>query len=191
MKSIQENIQNEIIIKNSRFLTYLIELSSSDISPFLESIRNKNLKANHYCYAYIYENEKGCSDDGEPSRTAGAPMLNVLEREELNHVLAVTVRYFGGIKLGAGGLVRAYTKSVTEALKKASLVELIEAYKVKITFDYKDEKQINYLVGEQAILQKDYTSTPTYIVFIEKEKIHSLYPYSYEILEECYMKKDS
>ena len=191
MKSIQENIQNEIIIKNSRFLTYLIELSSSDISPFLESIRTKNLKANHYCYAYIYENEKGCSDDGEPSRTAGAPMLNVLEREELNHVLAVTVRYFGGIKLGAGGLVRAYTKSVTEALKKASLVELIEAYKVKITFDYKDEKQINYLVGEQAILQKDYTSTPTYIVFIEKEKIHSFYPYSYEILEECYMKKDS
>ena len=191
MKSIQENIQNEIIIKNSRFLTYLIELSSSDISPFLESIRTKNLKANHYCYAYIYENEKGCSDDGEPSRTAGAPMLNVLEKEELNHVLAVTVRYFGGIKLGAGGLVRAYTKSVTEALKKASLVELIEAYKVKITFDYKDEKQINYLVGEQAILQKDYTSTPTYIVFIEKEKIHSFYPYSYEILEECYMKKDS
>ena len=191
MKTIPENTQNEIIIKNSRFLTYLLELSSSDISSFLENIKNKNPKANHYCYAYIYENEKGCSDDGEPSRTAGAPMLNVLEKEELNHVLAVTVRYFGGIKLGAGGLVRAYTKSVTEALKNVSLVELIEAYKVKVDFDYKDEKQVNYLVGEKSIIQKDYTSTPTYIVFIEKEKLSSLYPYSYEILEECYMKKDS
>ena len=140
MKTIPENTQNEIIIKNSRFLTYLLELSSSDISSFLENIKNKNPKANHYCYAYIYENEKGCSDDGEPSRTAGAPMLNVLEKEELNHVLAVTVRYFGGIKLGPGGLVRAYTKSVTEALKNVSLVELIEAYKVKVTWSYTDDE---------------------------------------------------
>ena len=60
-----------------------------------------------------------------------------------------------------------------------------------LNFDYKDEKQVNYLVGEKSIIQKDYTSTPTYIVFIEKEKLSSLYPYSYEILEECYMKKDS
>ncbi len=191
MKTIKDNIQNEIIIKNSRFITYFIKLTSNDIEKYLKEIKELHPKATHYCYGYIYGNEKGCSDDGEPSRTAGLPMLNVLEKEELNNILAVTIRYFGGIKLGAGGLVRAYTKSLTEALKQATLQDLIEAYKVKITFDYKDEKQIHYLLGESPILEKDYSSTPTYITIIEKNDIEKFYPYSYEILEECYKKIDS
>ena len=191
MRSVQKDIQNEIVIKNSSFITFLIPLSSADFSSHLEKIKETYPKATHYCYAYIYENEKGLSDDGEPSRTAGAPMLNVLEKENLNHILVVTVRYFGGIKLGAGGLVRAYTKSVTEALKQAHYIELVEAYKVKISFDYKEEKQVNYILSNQVILQKDYTNSPTYIVLVEKDKINSLYSYSCDILEDCYMKKDS
>jgi len=190
MKTIKENIINEIIIKNSRFITLFIKLKDNDITHHLEKVREEYPKATHYCYAYIYNNEKGCSDDGEPSKTAGSPMLNVLEKENLNNILVVTVRYFGGIKLGAGGLVRAYTKSVTEALKKAVFQELIEAYKVRITFDYKEEKQIHYLVGDH-ILEKDYQETPTYIVLIEKDKIDTLYHYSYEILENLYIEKDS
>lgn len=191
MKTIKERIENEIVIKNSRFITILIPLGNNNIEEMLNTLKEEYPKATHYCYAYIFGNDKGFSDDKEPSRTAGPPMFNVLEKEELNNVLAVTIRYFGGIKLGAGGLVRAYTKSLTEALKKATLQDLVEAYKVKITFDYKEEKQIHYLLGESPILEKDYSSTPTYICIIEKDKIEKFYPYTYEILEECYKKIDS
>ncbi len=191
MKTIKEEIRNEIEIKNSRFITLLIPLETNNINELLKNIKESYPKATHYCYAYIFGKEQGFSDDGEPSRTAGSPMYNVLEKEELNNILAVTIRYFGGIKLGAGGLVRAYTKSLTEALKQATLQDLIEAYKVKISFDYKDEKQIHYLLGESPILEKDYSSTPTYITIIEKNDIEKFYPYSYEILEECYKKIDS
>ena len=191
MKTIKEEIRNEIEIKNSRFITLLIPLETNNINELLKNIKESYPKATHYCYAYIFGKEQGFSDDGEPSRTAGSPMYNVLEKEELNNILAVTIRYFGGIKLGAGGLVRAYTKSLTEALKQATLQDLIEAYKVKITFDYKDEKQIHYLLGESPILEKDYSSTPTYITIIEKNDIEKFYPYSYKILEDCYKKIDS
>ncbi len=190
MKTIKENIESELIIKNSRFITFLIKLKENQINQILTELKEQYPKATHYCYAYIYNNDKACSDDGEPSKTAGSPMLNVLEKEELNQVLAVTIRYFGGIKLGAGGLVRAYTKSITEALKQANYLDLVEAYKVKLTFDYKEEKQINYLIGDH-ILEKNYQVTPTYIALIEKEKLDTLYNYSYEILEETYIEKDS
>lgn len=189
MKTIRNNSINEIVIKNSRFITYLIKLCSFDYNSILNEIKKEHPKATHYCYAYVYGNEKGCSDDGEPSRTAGMPMLNVLEKEDINNLFVVTVRYFGGIKLGAGGLVRAYTKSVTEALKQADYVELMEGYKIQIEFDYKDEKQILYLVGEENILEKRYQEKPTYIVLMEKDKLDSLHNYHYSILEECYIEK--
>ena len=190
MKTIKEQISNEYIVKNSKFITLLIPLESNNYNEYLEQARKDYPKANHYCYAYIYGKEQGFSDDGEPSRTAGSPMFNVLEKEKLNNILAITIRYFGGIKLGAGGLVRAYTKSLTEALKQATFQDLVEAYKIKLSFDYKEEKQIHYLLGDSTILEKDYSSTPTYVVVIEKNKIDSLHPYSYEILEECYKKID-
>ncbi len=191
MKTIKENINNEIIIKNSRFITLLIKLCSNNINSILDTIKNNYPKATHYCYAYIYGNEKGCSDDKEPSRTAGFPMLNVLEKEDINNLLVVTVRYFGGIKLGAGGLVRAYTKSVTEALKKAEYIELIQGYKIKIEFDYKDEKQILYLLGEENIMEKNYLEKPCFIALIEKDKINMIHSYSYEIIDDCYIEKGS
>ena len=190
MRTIKNEVENEIVIKNSRFITLFMKLKDSSIMNLLEEIQKKYPKATHYCYAYVYDKDKGCSDDGEPSKTAGAPMLNVLEKENLNHVLVVTIRYFGGIKLGAGGLVRAYTKSVTEALKLVEYQELVEAYQIKITFDYKDERQIHYLVGD-SILSKDYQEMPTYIALIEKEKLDALHNYTYEILEETYIEKDS
>ena len=191
MFSIKEKVIKETIIKNSRFIVVLIPLKNNNIMQLRDELKEIYPKATHYCYAYIYGNEKASSDDGEPSRTAGSPMLNVLEKENLNNILAVTIRYFGGIKLGAGGLVRAYTKSLTEALKEATYQELIEAYKVKITFDYKEEKQIHYLLGDSPILEKNYSDKPYYIVQINKKEMEKFYSYSYEILEECYIKKDS
>ena len=177
MKTIKENVNNEIIIKNSRFITYLIKLNDNNINNLLDELKTKYPKANHYCYAYIYNNEKHSSDDKEPSNTAGLPMLNVLEKEELNNILVITVRYFGGIKLGAGGLVRAYTKSVTEALKQVEFIYLEEGYKIKTTFDYPDEKQITYIIGENNIIEKNFDNKITYIANISKDKIDKLKEY--------------
>lgn len=189
MYTIKNNINNEIIIKNSRFITYLIKINNTNILEEINKLKEIYPKATHYCYAYIYNDIKKCSDDHEPARTAGMPMLNVLEKEQLNNLLAVTIRYFGGIKLGAGGLVRAYTKSVTEALKNALLVELEKGYKVSITFDYSKEKDVNYLLNDSDIISKTYDNQINYIVLVKKNVLEKLSFYNYEILEEVLIEK--
>ena len=95
-----------------------------DINNILNNIKNEYKDATHYCYAYIIDNTKRFNDDGEPGGTAGMPILNVIEQNNLNHVLIVVVRYFGGIKLGAGGLVRAYSKISYECIKQDKLAIL-------------------------------------------------------------------
>ena len=188
MKTVKYDISNEIIIKNSRFITYIYRLNNNEISTYLEEIKKLHPKATHYTYAYIYNNNGYSSDDNEPSGTAGRPMLNVLEKEDLNNILVITVRYFGGIKLGAGGLVRAYTKSVTETLKQSKFINLEEGYKIKISFDYPEEKQINYILGDN-IIEKQFNDKITYIANISKENINKLN--NYEILENIYIEKDA
>jgi uncharacterized YigZ family protein len=189
MKTVKENITNEIIIKNSKFITYIYRLNSNNISNYLEDIKKIHPKATHYTYAYIYNKDGYSSDDNEPTGTAGRPMLNVLEKEKLNNILVITVRYFGGIKLGAGGLIRAYTKSVTEALKLSNYINLEEGYKIKTSFDYNQEKQINYIIGENNIIEKNYNDQITYIANISKENINKLK--DYEILETILIEKDA
>ena len=142
MLSIASDLKNEIIINKSRFINYLLRVETiEDIKEKLELVKHINKEATHYCYAYILGSIKHFSDNGEPSGTAGMPMLNVLESNKLDHILAITVRYFGGIKLGAGGLVRAYTKSVTSTLEKASIINLENGYSFKISCNF-DKKNI-------------------------------------------------
>lgn len=191
MKTIKENIISELEIKNSRFITLFIKINNPDISNILSDIKVSYPKATHYCYGYIYNDIKRSSDDGEPTGTAGTPILNVLEKENLNNILVVVVRYFGGIKLGAGGLIRAYTKSVTETLKQVNLVELQEGYKLELEFNYTDEKQINYILKDSEILEKEYNENIKYIVLIEKDIIDKLNNYKFNILENIYIEKDS
>ncbi len=191
MKTIREEITNEIEIKNSRFITKIYQTEKDNINILLESIKKEYPKATHYCYAYNSKNYKKSSDDNEPSGTAGKPILNVLEKEQLENVLVIIIRYFGGIKLGAGGLIRAYTKATTEALKKANYLEVTEAYKIKIEFPYSEEKNINYLIQNKNIIKKDYQENIIYQVIIEKDKINILNNYKYEILEDTIIEKDS
>lgn len=188
MKTIKNDITNEIIIKNSKFITYIYRLTNNNINMYLDKIKSIHPKATHHTYAYIYNNKGYSSDDNEPSNTAGRPMLNVLEKENLNNVLVITVRYFGGIKLGAGGLIRAYTKSVTETLKQAHFIYLEEGYKIKITFDYNEEKQINYILGNN-ILEKTFDNKITYIANVNKKTLEKLK--EYEILENILIEKDA
>ena len=124
MFTIKEKTVNEIIIQKSRFICVLDKLENKDdLENILKEIKNTYKGATHYCYAYIINSSQKYDDDGEPSGTAGNPILNVLKFNNLNNVVSIVIRYFGGIKLGAGGLVRAYTKSVTECLKLCNTEE--------------------------------------------------------------------
>lgn len=109
---------NELVINKSRFVGIMENLTcEQDIENILTKIKQEHKKASHICYAYVYNLDKvieKCSDDGEPKGTAGAPIMNVLKKRKCENVLIAVVRYFGGVKLGAGGLVRAYTKSASE-----------------------------------------------------------------------------
>lgn len=191
MKTIKDNYENEITIKNSRFICYLIKINSADIDEILNKIKSIHPKATHHCYGYIYDDIKKSSDDGEPGGTAGLPILNVLEKENLNHILAIVVRYFGGIKLGAGGLVRAYTKSVTETLKISEYIELVKGLKISLKFNYNEEKNINYILKDSYISKKEYQDDIYYECNIEENKLNDLTKYNPKIIEEIYIEKDT
>lgn len=161
MLSVTNNI-NTIIIKNSKFICLLYQINDiSEVNDYIENAKKLYKDATHYCYAYIINNISKCSDDGEPSNTAGLPMLQVLKYNKLNNVLCIVIRYFGKILLGAGGLVRAYTKSVTECLKE-HIVNLEKGYNITITFNYNNLKQIDYLINNNKILNKSFENIITY-----------------------------
>lgn len=129
----------EIIINKSRFIAEACSITSeNEALKRLDSIRTKYPDANHHCYAYVLgsDNIKRFNDDGEPGGTAGMPILQVLEQQEIQDALVVVTRYFGGIKLGAGGLVRAYSKSAALAVSKAEKVWLTLCPKGSLFFDY-------------------------------------------------------
>lgn len=124
MYIINKNIENEIIIKKSRFITKLIYIDDiNNINDIINNLRKEYKKCTHICYAYIINGMEKAVDDGEPSKTAGRPILNVLQKKNVTNVLAVVIRYFGGVKLGTGGLVRAYTNSVSEAFKLTEVIK--------------------------------------------------------------------
>src|SRR5574344_2440610 len=144
MKKINTNVNDTLIINKSKFITFLYNLNSlEEIDVLLNNIKSEYKDATHYCYSYIFDNVKRFNDDSEPNGTAGMPILNVLENNDLNYVLCIVVRYFGGIKLGAGGLVRAYTKAVTNCLKLTDIIDINEGYKVELLFNYDQNKVID------------------------------------------------
>ena len=191
IKTIKEEITNEIEIKNSRFITRIFKADQENIPLYLNQVKQEYPKATHYCYAYISKNCQKSFDDNEPTGTAGKPILNVLEKEKLEKVLVIIIRYFGGIKLGAGGLIRAYTKATTEALQKATFQEVVDAYKIMIQFPYNKKKKITYLLKEDNIIKKEFQEEITYWAIIEKEKLPELNNIKYEIIEETTIKRDS
>ena len=174
MKSIKEKVINEIIINKSKFITVLTNINDiNKIKEKLEDIKKTYKDATHYCYAYIINNHEKCSDNGEPSGTAGMPILNVLKQNNLTNILCVVIRYFGGIKLGAGGLIRAYSTSASEALNKANITNLVNGYNITIEFPYDNLKQIDYLL-KNIDIKKTYQTNITYTFNIEKEKFNQI-----------------
>lgn len=176
MKSINNNITNQIIIEKSKFIGYGFRVDKEeDALNIINDLKDKYKGATHYCYAYIIDNIVRFNDDGEPTGTAGMPILNVLQNNVLDHVLVVIIRYFGGIKLGAGGLVRAYSNTTSDLIKN-NIVELKDGIVIELAFEYQDEKNINRLLGNCEIVSKEYLEVVNYKVIITKElfeKIHS------------------
>ncbi len=132
--------ETEIIIQKSRFLTFVNRAESEQqAQAFIEEIKSKHKSANHNCSAYLigeHDSIQKANDDGEPSGTAGFPMLEVLKKQGLKDTVVVVTRYFGGIKLGGGGLIRAYGRATTEGLRAAQLVERRLHHLMKVSVDY-------------------------------------------------------
>lgn len=148
MRKLKDRLDNTIIIDKSKFITTIFPVSTvEEINEILTMTNKKYYDATHNCYAYIIDNGniQKCSDDGEPSKTAGYPMLDVFKKNDLTNVLAITTRYFGGIKLGAGGLIRAYSSSVSECLKDAVFLIERELAIYEVTISYSDySKNVDY-----------------------------------------------
>ena len=143
--SIKKNDIYEEIIKYSKFISLIFRVySKDDVNYYLDKIKEDYPGATHYCFGYVIDNMVKSSDDGEPSGTAGNPILNQSTSNELNYVLVVVVRYFGGVKLGAGPLTRAYAKVARDVIKKenARFIECSIA-------DYETVIQLNKVLNEE------------------------------------------
>lgn len=174
------NCKDEYIINKSKFICYLYNVNSIDeINNYLVELKTEYKDATHHCYAYILDNMQKCSDDGEPIGTAGKVMLSILNKHNLNHTLCVVIRYFGGIKLGVGGLSRAYSTSLANCLNKTSIIELNECYIVNLKFSYEQSKIIDNLVKEY-VVDKTYDDMVTYKIIIPTSKYNIIEPLDIE-----------
>jgi uncharacterized YigZ family protein len=157
--SLSAAVQAELDIKKSRFIAVIAPVPDRDAAMrLIAGLREQHRAATHVCWALMAGGQSGMSDDGEPSGTAGRPMLEVLRHHELDGVIAAVVRYYGGIKLGAGGLVRAYTDAVAAALKQAQLVEHVPMSLLSMRLAYADEARVRRWIEQQgyALLNADH-----------------------------------
>ena len=155
IKIVYQGNSAEIVEKKSRFIADIFSVSSEEEAlQILEKVKKKYWDARHHCWAYAIGDEQvqeRCSDDGEPSGTAGKPILEVIRGNEIHNVLIVVTRYFGGTLLGTGGLVRAYTQAAQEGIASSTIVTKIQGYKVKIQTDYTTLGKIQYLLGQKGV----------------------------------------
>src|SRR5690554_2956003 len=170
--------EDEIIINKSRFIGYAMPIGSeNEALDFIEKIKSKHRDATHNVYAYVFgedNNIQRFSDDGEPSGTAGIPALEVIKKEELRNVVVVVTRYFGGIKLGTGGLIRAYTKGAKIGLEAGIIIEKVLHTKLKIRIDYTIYGTIeNYLMTKGYLVDDViYDDAVNIYVFIKSAEVH-------------------
>ena len=180
-KTIKENVSAELVEKKSKFIANLFYIESrEEAEDIIKMQKKKYYDARHNCYAFRVLGEDGIieksSDDGEPSGTAGAPMLNILSKMEITNVLVIVTRYFGGILLGTGGLVKAYSNSTKLALEKAEISMLEEGFVYKLELNYTDLENFKYFMknNEIKILKEEYFENVKLSIFVPKNKIDCL-----------------
>ncbi len=191
MLSIKVNDKYEETIKYSKFIALSFRVYSAvEVDNYLEMIKEEYPNANHYCYGYVIGSDIKSSDDGEPNKTAGIPILNQITGNNLNNVLVVVVRYYGGIKLGAGNLARTYAKMAKMVVKKENIITLVMGYDIDITFNYSDSKEVDYLIANAKILDKKYEDKVFYHLLVSEEVLNSLKKYEYKINKKEYIEKE-
>ena len=165
MQQVIQNSKIEISIQKSRFISYCEKFTTPEsIKKRIQELKEEYPGANHVCYAWRLISEEGLltyrfADDGEPSGTAGKPILNFLEGEEVVNAAVFVVRFFGGIKLGSGGLVKAYGQSSRDAILAAELKPWKKLFQLSATTSYENLRQVEYLIGKQPeleILEKEF-----------------------------------
>lgn len=171
--SVHKYGSSEYEIEKSKFISYIKPVETEDEAiEFINSIKELHKTASHNCYAYVIDdNLKRFSDDGEPSHTAGMPILSTLEARNLKKVCVVVTRYFGGVLLGKGGLVRAYTQGCVEAIEVGIEVEKLDHYEILIKLDYSNLGPVeNYLIKEEIfVINKEYLENVGILVYILKD----------------------
>lgn len=179
-KTIYQGGEGEIIEKKSRFIaTVRLTKTEEEALAFIEEMRKKYWNATHNCFAYVIGERRElvrCSDDGEPSGTAGRPMLDVLLGEELYNTTVVVTRYFGGTLLGTGGLVRAYSKAVQEGLAQSRIVDKQYGVLLEILTDYNGIGKIQYLIGQRGLttMESEYTDRVRLTVLVPKGNLEEV-----------------
>ena len=172
--------QHELIIKKSKFICSLARTETvEEAQEFIEQVSKKYHDATHNTYAYtlgLNDNQVKASDNGEPSGTAGIPELKALQLMKLKNVTAVVTRYFGGIKLGAGGLIRAYSNSVTEAAQNIGVVKCVMQQLIQFSIPYNRIDEINHYLEENriSIASQKYTTNVTIQIYLELDQIQKV-----------------
>ena len=175
-RTIKEDGQVQEEIKKSRFICHAKRVySEEEARDFITAIKKEHYKATHNCSAFIVGERseiKRTSDDGEPSGTAGVPMLGVLENHNLTNVCVVVTRYFGGIKLGAGGLIRAYAGSVALTVKEIGIIEIKEQAGISIQMSYAQYQEYGNFLKENNLieLETNFTDQVDTMIFVDKER---------------------
>ncbi|MFX1674158.1 IMPACT family protein [Paraburkholderia sp. A2WS-5] len=160
--TLASTVSAELEIRKSRFIGLAIPVDGREAAMAeLRRLRDEHPTATHVCWALLAGGQSGMSDDGEPSGTAGRPILEVLRHHDLDGVLAAVVRYYGGVKLGAGGLVRAYTDAIASALQNAQRVERIAQARLIVEVSYADETRVRHWIeqGQHTLVDSRYTMT--------------------------------
>lgn len=175
-RTIKEDGQVQEEIKKSRFICHAKRVySEEEARDFITAIKKEHYKATHNCSAFIVGERseiKRTNDDGEPSGTAGVPMLGVLENHNLTNVCVVVTRYFGGIKLGAGGLIRTYAGSVALAVKEIGIIEIKEQAGIAIQMSYAQYQEYSNFLREHKLMEieTNFTDQIDTIIYVDKEE---------------------
>ena len=177
--TIKQDVSEILEIKKSKFIGYAFFCADVDeANKYLEAVRFEHKKATHVCYAYVVNSNEKASDDGEPQGTAGIPILEIIKKRKLTNVLVIVVRYFGGIKLGAGGLVRAYGESAGLALNSAATTNLIEVTQFSVSLNYGEEGVLNTIKNTEGVydLKFEYSDkiNVTFLANAELEVLNGL-----------------
>ena len=190
MYSIKNNNKYEETIKYSKFISLIYKVyTKEEVKEYLNKAKESYPSATHYCYGYVIDNDIKSSDDNEPSKTAGIPILNQIINNKLNYTLIIVVRYFGGVKLGVGPLTRAYAKVAREVITPNNIITLTKGYDINIIFTYNDIKNIDYLLKDSHIINKTFKDNITYNVIVSEDILNKLINYNITINKETYIGK--